>query len=90
MSIFLFYIDRGRWKKRKEDHDIPELNLDEDYNDGPDTDGIPDAAKTNVENQDDDALEDEFGAKDYRKQMVLKPDNTSRPLWVVSNLQSTL
>ena len=25
---------------------------------------------------------DEFGAKDYRKQMNLKTDHTSRPLWV--------
>lgn len=28
-------------------------------------------------------MEDEFGAKDYRAQMILKPDNEVRPLWVV-------
>lgn len=44
---------------------------------------MPDAAKTDVEKQDEGAIEDEFGAKDYRSQMILKPDNTSRPLWVV-------
>lgn len=48
-----------------------------------DADGIPDAAKNDVEKQDEGALEDEFGAKDYRSQMILKPDNASRPLWVV-------
>lgn len=26
---------------------------------------------------------DEYGAKDYRLQMLLKNDHTSRPLWVV-------
>lgn len=29
--------------------------------------------------------EDEFGAKDYRSQMTLKPDHVSRPLWVAPN-----
>uniref|UniRef100_A0A8C4WWI3 General transcription and DNA repair factor IIH helicase/translocase subunit XPB n=1 Tax=Eptatretus burgeri TaxID=7764 RepID=A0A8C4WWI3_EPTBU len=29
--------------------------------------------------------EDEYGAKDYRKQMHLKPDHSSRPLWVAPN-----
>lgn len=27
---------------------------------------------------------DEYGAKDYRVQMLLKNDHSSRPLWVVS------
>lgn len=27
---------------------------------------------------------DEYGAKDYRQQMPLKGDHSSRPLWVVS------
>ena len=27
---------------------------------------------------------DEFGAKDYRAQMVLKQDHASRPIWIVS------
>lgn len=48
------------------------------------TDGVPVAAKKNVEKDDAAVPEDEFGAKDYRAQMVLKPDHKSRPLWVVS------
>lgn len=44
---------------------------------------MPDAAKNDVEKQDECAIEDEFGAKDYRLQMILKPDCASRPLWVV-------
>ena len=44
---------------------------------------VPDAAKKNVETNDKSVPEDEFGAKDYRSQMLLKPDHESRPLWVV-------
>ncbi|XP_063989827.1 general transcription and DNA repair factor IIH helicase subunit XPB [Diachasmimorpha longicaudata] len=73
--------DRGKWKKRKEEEEYNE----EDFGDGLDTEGIPDAAKNDVEKLDENALEDEFGAKDYRSQMILKPDNTSRPLWVAPN-----
>lgn len=47
-------------------------------------DGIPVAAKANVETVDEGVPEDEFGAKDYRKQMILKADHENRPLWVVS------
>ncbi|XP_043492244.1 general transcription and DNA repair factor IIH helicase subunit XPB [Polistes fuscatus] len=74
--------DRGKWKKRKEDH---EECMDDDSTDVVETEGIPDAAKTDIEKQDDGVLEDEFGAKDYRSQMTLKPDCESRPLWVAPN-----
>ncbi|XP_015513491.2 general transcription and DNA repair factor IIH helicase/translocase subunit XPB [Neodiprion pinetum] len=74
--------DKGKWKKRKEDHDE---YFDDDHGDGGDTEGIPDAAKNDIEKQDEGAVEDEFGAKDYRSQMILKPDNSSRPLWVAPN-----
>lgn len=47
---------------------------------------VPEAAKKDVEKT-DKAEEDHFGAKDYRKEMNLKPDHESRPLWVVSLLQ---
>lgn len=73
--------DRGKWKKRREDQD--EYNED-DYGEGTETDGIPDAAKNDVEKQDEGVVEDEFGAKDYRSQMILKTDHGTRPLWVVS------
>ncbi|XP_031783608.1 general transcription and DNA repair factor IIH helicase subunit XPB [Nasonia vitripennis] len=76
--------DRGKWKRRKEDHD-PDYNIDDDGNDDAETEGIPDAAKNDVEKQDHGAIEDEYGAKDYRSQMILKPDNESRPLWVAPN-----
>ena len=41
---------------------------------------IPDAATRSV---DDTGKEDEFGAKDYRTELELKPDHLSRPLFVV-------
>lgn len=74
-------LNKGKLKKRKDDYD--EYN-DDDSIDSSETDGIPDAAKNDVEKQDECAIEDEFGAKDYRSQMILKSDCSSRPLWVVS------
>ncbi|XP_008545988.1 general transcription and DNA repair factor IIH helicase subunit XPB [Microplitis demolitor] len=73
--------DRTKSKKRKEEDDYN----DDDYGENIDTDGIPDAAKNDAEKMDENALEDEFGAKDYRSQMILKPDNALRPLWVAPN-----
>ncbi|XP_011337770.2 general transcription and DNA repair factor IIH helicase subunit XPB isoform X2 [Ooceraea biroi] len=77
-----FKRDTGKWKKRKDDYD--EYN-DEDSIDSNEADGVPDAAKNDVEKQDESAIEDEFGAKDYRSQMILKLDCASRPLWVAPN-----
>ncbi|KMQ94269.1 dna excision repair protein haywire [Lasius niger] len=54
-------------------------------NNSNEAEGVPDAAKNDVEKQDECAIEDEFGAKDYRLQMILKPDCASRPLWVAPN-----
>lgn len=45
---------------------------------------VPGAASKNAE-ENDQVEEDEYGAKDYRSQMELKPDNASRPLWVAPN-----
>lgn len=73
-------MNKGKWKKRKDDYD--EYN-DDDSIDSNEIDGVPDAAKNDVEKQDEYAIEDEFGAKDYRSQMILKPDGSCRPLWVV-------
>lgn len=43
--------------------------------------GIPAAAGKQV---DESSIKlDEYGAKDYRAQMLLKNDHSSRPLWVV-------
>lgn len=49
------------------------------------SDGIPAAAAKNAEKNDDGIQEDEYGAKDYRSQMELKLDHSSRPLWVAPN-----
>lgn len=47
------------------------------------SEGVPGAAKKNAEAS-DNLLEDEYGAKDYRKVLQLKLDHSNRPLWVVS------
>ncbi|XP_066998978.2 general transcription and DNA repair factor IIH helicase/translocase subunit XPB [Anabrus simplex] len=74
--------DSKKWKKRKrEDEDY---SYAEDEGDAGIGEGIPDAAKKNVENE-QPGIEDEYGAKDYRSQMILKPDHDSRPLWVAPN-----
>ncbi|XP_020288621.1 DNA excision repair protein haywire isoform X2 [Pseudomyrmex gracilis] len=78
-----FKKDNSKGKgKRKDDFD--EYH-DEDSIDSNEADGVPDAAKSDIEKHDETAIEDEFGAKDYRSQMILKPDSTSRPLWVAPN-----
>ncbi|VDP10460.1 unnamed protein product, partial [Soboliphyme baturini] len=41
--------------------------------------GVPKAASKKVS---EECITDEFGAKDYRSQMDLKPDHELRPLWV--------
>lgn len=46
---------------------------------------VPGAAARDAEKNDEKIQEDEFGSKDYRLQMILKPDNASRPLWVAPN-----
>lgn len=63
------------------------MYADDDSNsvDGADEGGIPAAAAKNAEKYDDMVNEDEYGAKDYRSQMLLKVDHGSRPLWVAPN-----
>jgi len=51
---------------------------------GKEEDWVPEAASKNVEDI-PDAEEDEFGAKDFRKEMDLRPDHANRPLWVAPN-----
>jgi hypothetical protein len=41
----------------------------------------PKAASRRIE---DFGEEDEFGAKDFSKDLILKSDNQNRPLWIVS------
>ncbi|CAH2091090.1 unnamed protein product [Euphydryas editha] len=68
-------------KKKKIEEDIT-IDLVDD--DNPDNAGVPGAAMQDAE-KNDQVPEDEFGAKDYRSQMELKPDSASRPLWVAPN-----
>ncbi|XP_039755956.1 general transcription and DNA repair factor IIH helicase subunit XPB [Pararge aegeria] len=68
-------------KKKKVDEDVT-IDLVEDDN-GENT-GVPGAAMQDAE-KNDQVPEDEFGAKDYRSQMELKQDSSSRPLWVAPN-----
>ncbi|KAH7964668.1 hypothetical protein HPB49_000129 [Dermacentor silvarum] len=69
-----------RWKKRQEfEENTTEEPGDDDDGNG---DGVPAAASQKLSTA---ATEDEFGAKDYRSQMELRPDHTSRPLWVAAD-----
>jgi DNA excision repair protein ERCC-3 len=53
---------------------------------GQEKEWVPAAAGVDVEGKADLVTEeDEFGAKDYRKEMVLRTDHESRPLWVAPN-----
>ena len=51
---------------------------------GREEDWVPEAASKNVEDI-PDAEEDEFGARDFRKDMELRVDHANRPLWVAPN-----
>ncbi|KRT85080.1 helicase [Oryctes borbonicus] len=74
----------GKSKKRKKEDEEAWTYEEDDTNESEGA-AVPGAAGRNAENNDQAALEDEFGAKDYRNQMILKSDNTSRPLWVAPN-----
>ncbi|XP_053684118.1 general transcription and DNA repair factor IIH helicase subunit XPB [Sabethes cyaneus] len=78
-----------KWSKKRRPEDeaysaLASGNIDDDES-TMDGEFVPDAATKNAEKIDDAIQEDEYGAKDYRSQMELKPDNTSRPLWVAPN-----
>lgn len=69
-----------RWKKRQElEENATEELCDDDDGNG---DGVPAAASQKLSTA---SVEDEFGAKDYRSQMELRPDHASRPLWVAAD-----
>ncbi|CAH1123181.1 unnamed protein product [Ceutorhynchus assimilis] len=71
-------------KKRKKDEEETWIPEEEDTTENEGA-AVPEAAARNAEKNDEKIQEDEFGAKDYRSQMILKPDNVSRPLWVAPN-----
>lgn len=63
-----------RTKKVKGDED------DDEYEDGPgDGNSAPKSSGVKIS---DDVEEDEYGARDYRNKLQLKPDHAARPLWV--------
>lgn len=69
-------------KKRKDFEE--DLYDDNSIPDGTEAEGVPEAAKHNIEAEGERGGEDEFGSKDYRD-LQLKPDHASRPLWVAPN-----
>lgn len=78
--------DKFGKKRRQEDEAYTQLVEDNDTSEvSNESEGIPGAASKNAEKMDEDILEDEYGAKDYRSQMDLKPDHHNRPLWVAPN-----
>jgi DNA excision repair protein ERCC-3 len=84
-----------RPKKDKEDKDkkrkkkTEEITIDDEDDDeivlveGTEKDWVPAAASADAEKVDDTT--DEFGAKDFRKDMNLRTDHEVRPLWVAPN-----
>lgn len=75
---------KGSKKRRNEDdYDTQGGNDDDAGNDG--GEAIPGAASKNAEKNDDEAVTDEYGAKDYRTQLELKADYAARPLYVAPN-----
>ncbi|KAM3917591.1 general transcription and DNA repair factor IIH helicase/translocase subunit XPB [Leptodactylus fuscus] len=70
--------DRDKKKSKKRHYDEEE----EEDDDAPtnDQEAVPSAAGKQVD--EDNTKRDEYNAKDYRLQMPLKGDHTSRPLWV--------
>jgi hypothetical protein len=75
-------LDARKQKKRRKEEEAEEFNPDDD-GEGGELEMVPGCAARNAEQEDEKALEDEYGAKDYRPQMQLKSDYNSRPLWVV-------
>uniref|UniRef100_A0A8D0BYR4 General transcription and DNA repair factor IIH helicase/translocase subunit XPB n=1 Tax=Salvator merianae TaxID=96440 RepID=A0A8D0BYR4_SALMN len=67
-------------KKSKKRHYEEEEEEDYDISGKESQEAVPTAAGKQVE--DSGIKVDEYGAKDYRNQMLLKADHSSRPLWV--------
>lgn len=80
-----FKSDKGSKKRRREEEPEAWVPEDEDTTADGEEASVPNAAGRDAEKNDEKVQEDEFGAKDYRSQMILKPDNASRPLWVAPN-----
>uniref|UniRef100_G3PR60 Excision repair cross-complementation group 3 n=1 Tax=Gasterosteus aculeatus TaxID=69293 RepID=G3PR60_GASAC len=72
--------DKGDREKKSKKRFYEEEDEDEDVVGGESQEAIPAAAGKQVDES--STKLDEYGAKDYRVQMLLKNDHSSRPLWV--------
>lgn len=79
--MIAFSIDKS--KKKSEAFE----DFDEDSKDDSDSEIVPAAATRVIK---EGTGEDEYGAKDYRGLLKLRPDHLCRPLWVVSHLAHQL
>lgn len=75
--------DKSSKKRKLETEEYTNVELDDDTND--EVVIVPGVASKNAEIIDEGIQDDEYGAKDYRSQMELKVDHSSRPLWVAPN-----
>ncbi|CAI5444665.1 unnamed protein product [Caenorhabditis angaria] len=75
---------RGKWDTYKSQYNADEQSGSSGNggNSEKDTSAIPKAASQNLSQEGNVVLTDEFGGKDYRRDMPLKADYMSRPLWV--------
>ncbi|VDK79941.1 unnamed protein product [Litomosoides sigmodontis] len=77
---------RGRWEQYNADFNADEnsqsSNVGEKSSPSDKDVAVPKAASQNLDGQTTITRTDDFGAKDYRHEMKLKPDHASRPLWV--------
>ncbi|XP_049745054.1 general transcription and DNA repair factor IIH helicase subunit XPB [Elephas maximus indicus] len=71
--------DRDKKKSKKRHYEDEEVEEDDAPGNDP-QEAVPSAAGKQVDES--GTKVDEYGAKDYRLQMPLKDDHTSRPLWV--------
>ncbi|XP_061465199.1 general transcription and DNA repair factor IIH helicase subunit XPB [Rhineura floridana] len=72
--------ERDKKKSKKRHYEEAEEEEEYDISGKESQEAIPSAAGKQVE--DSTIKVDEYGAKDYRNQMLLKADHSSRPLWV--------
>uniref|UniRef100_A0A8C6IH26 General transcription and DNA repair factor IIH helicase/translocase subunit XPB n=1 Tax=Mus spicilegus TaxID=10103 RepID=A0A8C6IH26_MUSSI len=72
-------VDRDKKKSKKRQYEEEEEDED-DIPGNESQEAVPSAAGKQVDES--STKVDEYGAKDYRQQMPLKGDHTSRPLWV--------
>jgi len=78
--------DKKGFKRKYNDNQGSSSYYNEDSGDviGSEQDWVPEAASKSAEDV-GGGEEDEFGAKDFRSQMDLRPDHLVRPLWVAPN-----